>query len=978
MSMRRLLAAFAAGFALLALLVGVPVFLALTVGLPFLHGGPSWSQIGTVLSTNGLPDYVLIGLLSLASWLIWTDFAISALLEVVAAARRHSAPRPPVVRLLQPLAAYLVATILLAFVVSGRSGSSAGTHQLNTPFVASRPRLTQLISTMALASPHDPSTAAEPDQPVAPSAAAELAASSPTSTVPYVVRRGDNLWSVAGSQLGDSTRWTEIWQLNQGRPEPGGRILDDPRLLLPGWTIELPAPAQTPPELSPSEEAQTPAPAPPTSSYQVLGGDSLWTIAGSKLGDSSRWTEIWTLNQGRSEPNGHTFSNPQFLLPGWTLDLPTEQSGLPVPQGAAAASPPPTAAPPPAAIAPAASSSPPRPAETPPDPPLVSSAINPGLGDVVANPTTQGPAPTGHPRPLAGQPRPVEASEQPASPSRVNLPLGGVVGVTFATAVAGLVGASRLYARRRQRPGDISAVERINRLTTPTIRALLRADRARHATSDEEPPTPPPPPDSVPIGTLILGDLNGHPVMRDLSAVSGIGFVGPGADDVARAVAVSFLAHAPAARTRLLLTDASAQLLPGVAAVPGVIVVPAVEEALTRFELEVVRRSQLFDAHQAPDFDAFIDMDPGEDLPAMVMVTALPAQHHRRVDAVVGLGRRLGLALVVLGSSPSGETVVVTTDGKVTAESVGGVLDPLVGGNLDRIGLQEAADVLAYVAAGRGVPLPDDGRPAPRLQDLEEELAPLARQPSETRPVQINVMGPLEVRVRGEPVRWARRKAGELLALLVIHRNGADRDWLAEQLWPEMSIERAHQSFYTTVGHCRQVLRAATGLDVEKFVLASETQYQLDCRLVDVDLWRFEAAKQEARSASSDEQRRWVLEQAAAACGHDELLAGEAYEGIEGIRERIRAQAVEALCQLADMRRRAGELETAADAYEQALCHDQFSEELYRRMIATNIELRRPDAALRWGRILEAHLAELDEEPSEETVELLRQVRGAA
>lgn len=578
-----------------------------------------------------------------------------------------------------------------------------------------------------------------------------------------------------------------------------------------------------------------------------------------------------------------------------------------------------------------------------------------------------------HPAPPPSAQHLGENAERPAQASRVDLPLGGVVGVSLATAVAGLVAAARLHARRRQLPGDVSFVARVNRLSTDTIRSLLRADRARQATEI----TPPPAEDPAPLGTLEVGEVRGQRVRRELASLSGLGLAGPGAEDVARALAVAFLAHAPAARTRLLLTEASAALLPGVAAVPGVSVVATVEEALTRLDHDVVGRSQLLDAHHAADFSAFLDADPGEPLPFMLLLTGLPHQQHRRVDATVGLGRRLGLALVVLGSSPSGETVVVGTDGKVTVESVGGVLEPLVGGHLDRINAHEAADVIACVGAGRGVAPADDGVPAPQLQELETELAPLAARPAETRPVRVTVMGPLDVRAGGHPVRWGRRKAAELLALLVLHRNGADRDWLAEQLWPEMALDKARQSFYTTEGHCREVLRAATGLTVEKFILASGAKHQLDARLVDVDLWRFEAAKLEARTADPEERHR-ALERAATACGRDELLAGEAYEGVEILREHIRGQAVEALCDLAKMRQNSGELEAAADAYEQALCHDQFQEALYRRIIGIEVERHRPDAARRWGRVLEAHLAELNEEPDEETVQLLRQVRGVA
>ena len=83
--------------------------------------------------------------------------------------------------------------------------------------------------------------------------------------VTYRVQSGDSLWRIAENFLGDGFRWTEIWELNQGRDMGGGRRLTDPDLILPGWVLELPIEAtSTPPTSAPSQEptATTTAPAP--------------------------------------------------------------------------------------------------------------------------------------------------------------------------------------------------------------------------------------------------------------------------------------------------------------------------------------------------------------------------------------------------------------------------------------------------------------------------------------------------------------------------------------------------------------------------------------------------------------------------------------------------------------------------------------------------------------------------------------------
>ncbi len=56
----------------------------------------------------------------------------------------------------------------------------------------------------------------------------------------YVVRPGDSLWSIAEQRLNDPFRWTEIWQLHQGREMPGGQRLLRPGCIRPGWTLHLP------------------------------------------------------------------------------------------------------------------------------------------------------------------------------------------------------------------------------------------------------------------------------------------------------------------------------------------------------------------------------------------------------------------------------------------------------------------------------------------------------------------------------------------------------------------------------------------------------------------------------------------------------------------------------------------------------------------------------------------------------------------
>lgn len=55
-----------------------------------------------------------------------------------------------------------------------------------------------------------------------------------------VVHRGDTLWDIAESHLGDARRYPEIVDLNAGHPQPDGTTLTDADVIQPGWTLDLP------------------------------------------------------------------------------------------------------------------------------------------------------------------------------------------------------------------------------------------------------------------------------------------------------------------------------------------------------------------------------------------------------------------------------------------------------------------------------------------------------------------------------------------------------------------------------------------------------------------------------------------------------------------------------------------------------------------------------------------------------------------
>lgn len=73
------------------------------------------------------------------------------------------------------------------------------------------------------------------------------AAVAPTAGDSHMVEGGESLWSIADDELGDPTRWPEVYAANEGRTFDDGRTLADPDLIHPGWELAMPgAPAVTP------------------------------------------------------------------------------------------------------------------------------------------------------------------------------------------------------------------------------------------------------------------------------------------------------------------------------------------------------------------------------------------------------------------------------------------------------------------------------------------------------------------------------------------------------------------------------------------------------------------------------------------------------------------------------------------------------------------------------------------------------------
>ncbi len=131
----------------------------------------------------------------------------------------------------------------------------------------------------------------------------------------YVVKKGDDLMSLADRIYGDERLWHAIAKANKSI---------DPKRLRVGTTLRIPRnPANIEGVIvdartaEPVEEPTLPAPAP--IEYTVEPGDMLSGIAKQFYGKHTAWTVIF-------EANRHTIDAPEDIRPGMKLVIPPPQS----------------------------------------------------------------------------------------------------------------------------------------------------------------------------------------------------------------------------------------------------------------------------------------------------------------------------------------------------------------------------------------------------------------------------------------------------------------------------------------------------------------------------------------------------------------------------------------------------------------------------------------------------------------------------
>lgn len=275
-------------------LAGIPAL------LWFLGGNPLPTELPSMdLLTQPTDLGLFLTVVTLVGWVAWATLAWAIVVELVAAIRGVTITPPKALAWQHGSARSLVGGVMLLGALGAQIGGTAvaGAAPAGSDAAPGTQYVADRDSTK--------SSTATTDAPIA----ATNPAKDPQPQM-VTTERGDTLWDLAETHLGDGHRWTEIRDLNPDTAT--GQFLPT------GASLTLPATATT---AGPGQ-------------VTVVEGDCLWDLAATHLGDPYRWTEIRDANPGVVHGQG------SLIYIGTHLTIPTG-----APQAAPDAAPSPSAMP---------------------------------------------------------------------------------------------------------------------------------------------------------------------------------------------------------------------------------------------------------------------------------------------------------------------------------------------------------------------------------------------------------------------------------------------------------------------------------------------------------------------------------------------------------------------------------------------------------------------------------------------------------
>ncbi|MGX4657844.1 BTAD domain-containing putative transcriptional regulator [Micromonospora sp. SCSIO 07396] len=771
------------------------------------------------------------------------------------------------------------------------------------------------------------------------SAKPQDADASPRRTV--TVRRGDTLSGIAARRLDDADRWRDIYSLNRGARFTTGS-LTDPNLIQPGWKLRLPTPANAP---APRPSSRPPQPAPDT-----------------------------TQDKAPNQPDTNSPST-----------APTTSQATPIATG---------------------------PDEAPAD------CDRPGvsLGDrgwidaaLAATLLAAGTLAYAHRRHRHTPPRDPSPRALGHDPQRPPLPpllahiRRALPRLTPTSAPAPSSGALD-YAARPTTPPTVPPMVPTDPSVVDTGPVPTRASRSdRHGS-----------PGLVATGPAFTGQ-----VASGVWPAAGLGLTGPAAYAAARGFLVSALATGtparpshvviPAATLAILLEDHTHLL----GDMPHLTVTGDLSDALTVVEEQILHRTRMCLDYEVDTVALLRDAHPSaEALPPLLLIADATEAHERaRAAALLTQGQHLDIQGILLGAWPHGDTLAVDVDGTTTAaDSDTSQKADLA--KFDRLTVLTAADTIDVLTAltdthpgphqlsarsqyadtreprttlpvGRSEadadrPTGDEAPPvpvatpvAPMNDNLPQAPSPAADGPDlRGGQVGVQVLGGAQIlgRDTGMPLR---AKALELLVYLIVHDGEATQDAILDDLLPDAPAAKAPHRLHTYVSALRQTLTRTGGPGT--YLTHPTHRYALNRQYIDPDLWRMRAALRDATHATSDADRLAALRRAVDAYGGP-LAGGFDYEWIEAHREGIRRQALDAHLTLATT---TPDPDEALAVLQAAIRHDPYAEVLYQQAMRAHAALGHLGEVHALRQSLTRRLAEIDAEPSADTLVLADHLAAA-
>ncbi len=911
--------------ALGTLLAAVPWALTHFVGWPLPDHLPSWAEIQSVLF-GPMTSTFLVALLTCLSWLVWAFFTLDVARCAIDIACDTRMPDLSAAGPVRRIAAVLVGGVLISL-LGQRAGLSA--------------------------------------------------TSSVTGTAPSEVVATATPWSTPSDQTVFAIARRSAYDVQTRR--------------------ETPAAA---PERTGRAKSAVVLPYNPVTGVH----DSLWRMAERTLGDGSRWPEIYALNQGKPQPGDTTLTRPSLIYPGEEMALPDDAT---------------------------VGSTPPTTPVTPPPPPH--SATAPVLPPATGNPQpTQAPTTTQAPSTNApGEPG-FRWSKEPF------VGLGLVAAISAAVVITRRRNRSHYRPGSGDR-SDLLLAPTVYRLRLAYLRAEQDDIDADDEVDLDRPGTRPPRAWAQPVAlgarddqtpVLPIGVRDGREIALHLAAARGLGFLGAGASAALRALLVTILSApgetADRAVTVVVPAADLAALLGARAArtpLPAVLhVVADFDAALDALESEtLVRIGQLHHVMSA--------WGP------VVLVARTPERQAKRLQAVLDNGSTVGVTGLLLGQWNPGVTAYVRGDGTISTTSPG-LGEPLRGARVFQLGDDHTADLLTLLrnahrndtsgepAADASLELPTVEGETPRQRGGDLEIlgsspttstglrprSSYSRMEQADQTVDGNrkrgkaagkepqgpadrVDAPLRVSVLGPPRVWWRAapaspgverdevditsafqpRLRELLVFLALHPDGVSREALIAALWPTSPQERTTNAMNTSLSRLRRTLAAATHSMLSDVVLVGESRYLLDPDLVEIDYHHFAAAVSARRAATIDADRveayRRIVDSYTGP-----LADGLSTEWIETAREAIRRDAIDAVAALARALVEHDPQQTL-DLLEIARAFDPHNELIYRDIMRLQERLGQHDAIPRTLTLLTTRLAEVDDRPTQQAVDLAERLR---